>query len=93
MQRYTTSARHDLVFSRYDRKKKGQDGETRSYRQKMVMKKMMKVANIANMLKAGSDKTLEVMDQLLEMLSRVEPDIGGDENHAASDGDDNQVTY
>ena len=72
---------------------KEQDGKTRSYRQKMVMKKMLKVANVASMSKAGSDKTLEVMDQPLVMLSRIEPDIGCEENRAASDGDDNQVTY
>jgi hypothetical protein len=39
LQRYTYSARQDVVFSRDDRKMSGKDGETKSYRQKCCLKK------------------------------------------------------
>ena len=32
LQRYTYSARQDVIFSRDDRKMNGKDGETKSYR-------------------------------------------------------------
>jgi hypothetical protein len=39
LQRYTYSARKNVIFSRDDRKLNGKDGETKSYRQKMLLKK------------------------------------------------------
>jgi hypothetical protein len=42
-----------VVFSRDDRKMSGKDGETKSYRQKMLLKKAMKVVNHASMSKQG----------------------------------------
>jgi hypothetical protein len=39
LQRYTYSARQDVPFLRDDRNLKGKDGETKSYRQKMLLKK------------------------------------------------------
>jgi hypothetical protein len=39
LQIYTNSARQDVPFSRDDRNLKGKDGETKSYRQKMLLKK------------------------------------------------------
>jgi hypothetical protein len=58
LQRYTYSARQDVAFSRDNRNLKGKDGETRSYRQKMLFKKAMKVVHHASLSKAGNDKAL-----------------------------------
>ena len=91
LQRYTYSAKQDVVFSRDDRKMSGKDGETKSYRQKMLLKKAMKVVNQASMSKAGSDKALDTMDELLEMLGRLEPDIGCEDAGGASTGEGNHV--
>ena len=91
LQRYTYSARQDVIFSRDDRKMSGKDGETKSYRQKMLLKKAMKVVNHASVSKAGSDKALDTMDELLEMLGRLEPDIGCDDAGGASTGEGNHV--
>ena len=91
LQRYTYSARQDVVFSRDDRKMSGKDGETKSYRQKMLLKKEMKVVNHASMSKAGSDKALDTMDELLEMLGRLEPDIGCEDVGGATTGEGNHV--
>ncbi|WVZ89459.1 hypothetical protein U9M48_035862 [Paspalum notatum var. saurae] len=76
-------------FSRDDKKSKGKDGETKSYRQKTMLKNTMKVINKASMSKAGHDKYLDVMHELNKLLDRVEPDIGGYESCIDSDGEDN----
>jgi hypothetical protein len=80
-----------VIFSRDDRKLNGKDGETKSYRHKMLLKKAMKVVNHASMSKAGSDKALDAMDELLEMLGRLEPDIGCDDAGGASTREGNHV--
>ncbi|WVZ89640.1 hypothetical protein U9M48_036019, partial [Paspalum notatum var. saurae] len=90
LQRYTNSARQDVGFSRDDKKSKGKDGETKSYRQKTMLKNTMKVINKAIMSKAGHDKYLNVMHELNRLLDRVEVDIGGYESCIDSDGEDNQ---
>ncbi|WVZ93382.1 hypothetical protein U9M48_039365 [Paspalum notatum var. saurae] len=90
LQRYTNLARQDVGFSRDDKKSKGKDGETKSYRQKTMLKNTMKIINKASMSKAGHDKYLDVMHELNELLDRVEPDIGGYESCIDSDGEDNQ---
>lgn len=41
------------------------------------------------MSKAGSDKALDTMDELLEMLGRLEPDIGCEDAGGASTGGGN----
>jgi hypothetical protein len=51
----------------------------------------MKVVNHAIMSKAGSDKALDAMDELLEMLVRLEPDIGCGDAGGASTGEGNNV--
>jgi hypothetical protein len=66
-------------------------GETKSYRQKMLLKKAMEVVNHTSMSKAGSDKALDTMDELLELLGRLEPDIGCDDVGGASTGNGNYV--
>jgi hypothetical protein len=89
LQRYTYSAIQDVTFSRDDKNLKGKDGETKSYRQKMLLKKTMKVVHHASLLRAGHDRALEMMDELLLLLSRLEPDIEGDDS--TSDGEGIQV--
>jgi hypothetical protein len=49
-----------VAFSRDDSNLKGKDGETRSYRQKMLLKKAMKVVHHASLSKDGNDKALEM---------------------------------
>ena len=89
LQRYTYSAIQDVTFSRDDKNLKGKDGETKSYRQKMLLKKTMKVVHHASLLRAGHDRALEMMDELRFLLSRLEPDIEGDDS--TSDGEGIQV--
>jgi hypothetical protein len=48
----------------------------------------MKVVHHASLSKAGNDKALEMMDELLGLLMRVEPDIGTGESCGTSAGDD-----
>jgi hypothetical protein len=91
LQRYTYSTRQDVPFSRDDRNLKGKDGETKSYRQKTLLKKAMKVVHHASLSKAGNDRALAVMDELLEVLSRLETDIGVEETCGTSGGDGIQV--
>ena len=91
LQRYTYSARQDVPFSRDDRNLKGKDGETKSYRHKMLLKKAMKVVHHASLSKSGNDRALAVMDELLEVLSRLETDIEVEETCGTSGGDGIQV--
>jgi hypothetical protein len=52
------------------------DGVTKSYRQKMLLTKTMKVVRHASMSKAGYDKAMDVLNELDGVLCRLEPDIG-----------------
>jgi hypothetical protein len=79
MQRYTLSARQDVPFERMDITFKGRDGVTRSYRQEMLLTKIMKVFRYASMSKARSDRAVEVLDDLVNVLSCLEPDIVSDD--------------
>jgi hypothetical protein len=89
LQRYTYSAIQNVTFSRDDKNFKGKDGETKSYRQKMLLKMAMKLVHHASLSRAGHDRALEMMDELLLLLSRLEPDIEGDDS--TSDGEGIQV--
>jgi hypothetical protein len=91
LQRYTYSARQDVPFSRDDRNLKGKDGETKSYKQKMLLKKAMKVVHHSSLSKVRNDRALAAMDKLLEVLSHLETDIGGEETCGTSGGDGIQV--
>jgi hypothetical protein len=53
------------------------------------LKKSMKAVHHASLSKAGHDRALEMMDELLLLLSRLEPDIEGDDS--TSDGEGMQV--
>jgi hypothetical protein len=55
------------------------------------LKKAMKVVHHASLSKTVNDKALEMMDELLRLLMRVEPDIGTSESCGTSAGDDIQV--
>jgi hypothetical protein len=55
------------------------------YRHKMLLTKTMKVVRHASMSKARYDRTLEESDKLVDVLSRLEPDIGCDEFCGGSD--------
>jgi hypothetical protein len=48
----------------------------------------MKVVRHESMSKAGYEKALETLDELVRVLSRIEPDIGCDGSEDASDGDE-----
>ena len=49
LQRYTVSSRKDVPFERIDKSFRGKDGVTKSYRQKMLLTKTMKVVREACM--------------------------------------------
>jgi hypothetical protein len=51
----------------------------------------MKVVHHASLSKAGNDRALAVMDELLEVLSRLETDIEVEETCGTSGGDGIQV--
>ena len=64
LQRYTYSAIQDVTFSRDDKNLKGKDGETKSYRQKMLLKKSMKVVHHASLSKAGHMQVFQRLDTI-----------------------------
>lgn len=76
LKRYTRNARKEVPFDRRDRKMDGQDGETQSYRTKMLLTKGMAVVRAASMSKAGYEKAMEELEGLLKLLENVAPDIG-----------------
>jgi hypothetical protein len=88
LQRYTVSSRKDVPFERIDKSFRGKDGVTKSYRQKMLLTKTMKVVRHACMSKAGYDKAMDVLDELDVVLSRLEPDIGCNESTDVSDNEE-----
>jgi hypothetical protein len=91
LQRYTNLARQDVPFERSDKNSKGKDGITKSYKQKMLLTKTMKVVRHASMSKAGYEEALDTSDDLVRVLSRIEPDIVCDDNDDGIDCDENQV--
>jgi hypothetical protein len=91
LQRYTVSSRQDVPFERIDKSLRGKDGVTKSYRQKMLLTKTIKVVRQVCMSKAGYDKAMDVLDELDGVLCRLEPDIGCDESCDVSDDEENQV--
>jgi hypothetical protein len=88
LQRYTVSSRQDVPFERIDKSFRGKDRVTKSYRQKMLLTKTMKVVQ-ACMSKAGYDKAMDVLDELDGVLCRLEPDIGCNESCDVSDDEEN----
>jgi hypothetical protein len=91
LQRYTVSSRKDVLFERIDKSFRGKDGVTKSYRQKMLLTKTMKVVRQACMSKAGYDKAMDVLDELDVVLCRLEPDIGCNESTDVSDDEEDKV--
>jgi hypothetical protein len=91
IERYTVSSRQDVPFERIDKSFRGKDVVTKSYRQKMLLTKTMKVVRQACMSKAGYDKAMYVLDELDGVLCRLEPDIGCNESCDVSDDEKNQV--
>jgi hypothetical protein len=91
LQRYIVSSRKDVPFERIDESFRGKDGVTKSYRQKMLLTKTMKVVRQACMSKAGYDKAMDVLDELDGVLCRLEPDIGCNESYDVSDDEENKV--
>jgi hypothetical protein len=91
LQRYTVSSRKDISFERIDKSFRGKDGVTKSYRQKMLLTKTMKVVRQACMSKVGYDKAMDVLDELDGVLCRLEPGIGCNESCDVSDDEENQV--
>jgi hypothetical protein len=91
LQRYTVSSRQDVPFERIDKSFRGKDGVTKSYRQKMLLTKTVKVVRRACMSKVGYDKAMDVLNELDGVLCRLEPDIGCNESCDVSDDEENQV--
>jgi hypothetical protein len=57
----------------------------------MLLTKTIKVVRYASMSKAGYEKALDILDELVRVLSRIEPDIGCDDSDDGIDCDENQV--
>jgi hypothetical protein len=91
LQWYTVSSRKDVSFERIDKSFRRKDGVTKSYRQKMLLTKTMKVVRQACMSKAGYDKAMDVLDELDGILCRLEPDIGCNESCDFSDDEEDKV--
>jgi hypothetical protein len=91
LQRYTVSSRIYVPFERIDKSFRGKDGVTKSYRQKMLLTKTMKVVREACMSKAGYDKAMDVLDELDGVLCRLETDIGCNESCDVSDDEEDKV--
>jgi hypothetical protein len=91
LQRYTVSSRKDVPFERIDKSFRGKNGVTKSYRQKMLLTKTMKVVRQACMSKTGYDKAMDVLDELDVVLCRLEPDIGCNESTDVSDDEEDKV--
>jgi hypothetical protein len=85
LRRYTRNARQELPFDRTDKKLVGKDGETKAYRTKMLLLKSMAVVRHGSMSKVGFERAIEVLTQLVELLSTIEPNIGGDGSCVTSD--------
>jgi hypothetical protein len=57
----------------------------------MLLMKTLKVVHHASMSKARHEKALDTLDELVRVLSRIEPDIGCDDSDDGIDCDENQV--
>jgi hypothetical protein len=77
--RLCKNAHHDLPFDRADVRLKGIDGETKAYRQRLLLTKAMKLVRYACMSKLGFNRAMEGLDELVGLISELEPDIGGEE--------------
>ncbi|WVZ58692.1 hypothetical protein U9M48_008934 [Paspalum notatum var. saurae] len=71
MKRYTTNAKVDVLFHRYDRKMQGKDGKTALGRQNVEMLKTMKVVTLSGMSEARKNMALVVLDKLIEDMEMM----------------------
>ena len=73
------NARHDLLFDQADVRMKGIQGETKAYRQRLLLTKAMKLVRYACMSKPGFDRAMEELDELAALIAGLEPDIIGED--------------
>lgn len=73
--RLCRNARNDLPFDRADVRLKGIDGETKAYRQRLLLTKAMKLVRYACMSKPGFNRAMEGLDELIGLIAELEPDI------------------
>jgi hypothetical protein len=76
LQQYYWNAHNELPFDRSDRKLKGSDGETKAYRHFLVLTKAMKLVRFACLSKPALERNMEGLDDLIGIVSALEPDIG-----------------
>jgi len=74
--RYTKSARRDVAFSREDKILTGDDGNTKNYRTKLLLKKSTKVVQAGSMSKAAFERAIEGMDSVFNEIKDIPHDIG-----------------
>lgn len=84
LQSYTTNARQDLPFDMDDRNLVGKDGETKAYRVKLLLSMAMSIVRHGSMVRAGFDKAMTVLAQLIALIEPLEPNIGGGESCVTS---------
>ena len=82
--RYTKFARNELAFSRED-KLSGADGNTTSYRTKLLLTKSTKVVQAGTMSNAAFQRAIEVLDSLFNEMKDVPHDIGPNSNATGRD--------
>jgi len=78
--RYTKSARRDVAFSREDKILTGDDGNTKNYRTKLLLKKSTKVVQAGSMSKAAFERAIEGMDSVFNEIKDIPHDIGPKKN-------------
>ena len=78
--RYTKFARNELAFSREDKLLTGADGNTTSYRTKLLLTKSTKVVQAGTMSNAAFQRAIEVMDSLFNEIKDVPHDIRPNSN-------------
>ena len=76
LKRYCRNARKDLHFDRADRKMRGEHGETIASRHRKVMTKAMQLVRAAIMSNPAMERSLEGLDELIRIVSELEPDVG-----------------
>lgn len=91
LERYTQFARRDVPFEISDTIKKGKDGATKAYRQRMLLTRAMALVRAGVKSKAGYDRAMDGMRALTEGISHVEPDIVLEDACGTSDGEQAEV--
>jgi len=70
-----------VAFSREDKILTGDDGNTKNYRTKLLLKKSTKVVQAGSMSKAAFERAIEGMDSVFNEIKDIPHDIGPKKKH------------